>query len=91
MDAERPSYYAVIPAPVRYDKRLSDKAKIMYGEITSLANKTGSCWATNKYFADLYGVSTRTISTIINQLVEFGYLTSENYYLKGTKAIDKGY
>lgn len=86
---DRPNYYAVIPAPVRYDKRLSDKAKILYGEITSLANKTGGCWATNKYFADLYDVSTRTISQIINSLVECGYLKCDYTYIKGTKAIDK--
>ena len=35
---EKPSYYAIIPANVRYDKRLTDKAKLLYGEITCLTN-----------------------------------------------------
>ena len=89
MVIETPSYYAILPANVRYDKRLSDKSKLLFAEIMALTNKTGECWATNKYFADLYGVSTRTISTIINQLIEYKYLDSTNYYLKGTKAIEK--
>ena len=28
---EKPNYYAVIPSNVRYDDRLKDKAKLLYG------------------------------------------------------------
>lgn len=86
---DRPNYYAVIPADVRYDKRLKAIEKLMYGEITALTQKEGECWATNQYFSELYGISTRTISGIINKLVECNYLTSEIYYKAGTKIIDK--
>ena len=34
--APEPSYYAVIPANVRHDTRLSPLAKLLYGEITCL-------------------------------------------------------
>lgn len=84
---EKPNYYAVIPATVRYDTTLKDKAKLLYGEITSLSNKDGYCFATNKYFADLYGVSTTTISLLIKQLVDKGYIKSELNYKQGTKEI----
>ena len=70
----KPSYYAVIPAEVRYDNKLSANAKLLYGEITALCNKKGFCWASNKYFAELYGVTDRSIKTWINQLVSNDYI-----------------
>lgn len=84
---EKPSYYAIIPANVRYDKDLRDKAKLLYGEITALCNKNGYCFASNKYFADLYGVTTTTISTLIKELVDKGYIESVIQYKRGTKEI----
>ena len=47
------NYYAIIPSTVRYDPDLKPSEKLLYGEITSLTNKMGYCFATNKYFADL--------------------------------------
>ena len=84
---EKPNYYAIIPANVRYDKELRDKAKLLYGEITALCNKNGYCFASNKYFADLYGVTTTTISTLIKELVDRGYIESVIQYKRGTKEI----
>jgi hypothetical protein len=85
------AYYAVIPAEVRYDKELTPNAKLLYGEITALCNEKGYCWATNEYFANLYGVNKITISKWINQLVEKGYIHSEMIYKEGTKEITSRY
>lgn len=71
-----PSYYSVIPASVRYDKSLSPRAILLYGEITCLANKDGFCWATNSYFAGLYQVSEVSVSNWIKSLTEKNYIQS---------------
>lgn len=81
---ENPSYWAVIPANVRYDKRLTLGAKMLFGEIESLRRKEGYCWARDKYFAELYNVTTRTINSWISQLKKCGYIKTFN------KTTDKG-
>ena len=68
------NYYAIIPATVRYDKGLTDKAKLLYGEITCLCNKEGYCFATNNYFANLYNCTSRAIQFTISKLQEKGYI-----------------
>lgn len=70
------AYYAIIPAGVRYCKDLTDGAKLLYGEITALCNEKGFCWATNSYFAELYGKSNDTISRWIGELSAFGFITT---------------
>ena len=85
------NYYAIIPANVRYDKNLKDKAKLLYGEITALCNEKGYCWASNRYFAELYSVSIKTISTLIKNLIDNGYIYSEIIYKDGSKEIEKRY
>jgi len=71
-----PSYYAIIPASVRYDSRLKANEKLLYGEITSLCNKEGYCWANNSYFAKLYEVSERSVKSWIKNLCDCGYIVS---------------
>lgn len=85
---EEKSYYAIIPANVRYDDTLSANAKLLYGEITALTNEKGYCWAGNRYFADLYHVTTVTVSRWIKLLCDKGYLSTEIFYKKGTKEIE---
>lgn len=84
---EQPNYYAVIPANVRYDKNLTANAKLLYGEISALAQKDGVCYATNKYFAELYNVSQVSISKWINSLVDKKYINFKIIYKEGTKEI----
>lgn len=69
-----PTYYAVLPADVRYDTQLSPQEKILYAEITALSNKEGVCFAGNKYFADLYSLTDVTISRQLSHLEEQGYV-----------------
>ena len=71
---EKPNYFAIMPASVRYDERLKPSEKILYAEITALINIKGYCYATNQYFSKLYGVHKNSISIWINNLIKCGYL-----------------
>ncbi|RNL85391.1 helix-turn-helix domain-containing protein, partial [Sinomicrobium pectinilyticum] len=87
MQREQPSYYSILPAPVRYDKRLTPNAKILYAEITSLTNQLGFCYATNRYFEELFQVSTQSINFWLKQLEDLGYIQRHLYRDEGTKEI----
>ena len=88
---QQPNYYAIISAEVRYDKNLTANAKLLYAEITALLNMNGECFATNKYFSNLYGKSVVTISKWISELISNGYVSSIYTYKGGTKEIDRRY
>lgn len=89
MGESNSSYYAIIPANVRYDSTLRANEKLLYGEITALTNKTGECWASNKYFADLYNVTNQAISRWILNLHKKGYITIDYIYRENSKEIEK--
>ena len=80
-------YYAIIPADVRYDARLTPNAKLLYGEITALCNEKGFCWAMNDYFAELYSVKKGAVSKWVGSLRDCGYIECEMQYKSGTKQI----
>lgn len=86
---ENRNYFAIIPANVRYDDKISANAKLLYGEITSLCNDKGICWAGNEYFANLYKTTKVTISRWIKQLKDNDYIRVQIFYKKDTKEIDK--
>lgn len=89
MEEQQRSYYAIIPANVRYDKDLAPNAKLLYGEITALCNEKGYCWASNQYFAELYGVSILSIKRWVNSLVTKGYVYRTLTYKPNSKEVDK--
>ena len=84
---EKKGYYAIIPASVRYDKRLPANAKLLYGELTALSNEKGYCWAGNDYFAGLYEVSKTSVSKWVSALRDTGYIEIQLEYAEGTKQI----
>jgi hypothetical protein len=88
---EKPNYYAILSAEVRYDNRLRPNVKLLYAEITALCNMNMECFASNRYFSELYGKSKGSISGWISELVKYGYISSKYTYKKGTKEIEFRY
>lgn len=66
-----------IPAQVAHDPRIkSDKSKLLYGEIYSMANVTGRFFMSNKSLAQRLNCNARTITRCINELEELKYIKS---------------
>lgn len=84
---EKPSYYSILTANVRYDNRLKANEKLLFSEITALSNKYGYCTAGNEYFSKLYNVSERSITRWIGNLKEFGYLKYVPIHQKDSKKV----
>lgn len=63
-----------IPKDIWLSPTLSLMEKVLFVEIHSLDNERG-CFASNKYFADFFGVSDRQIRTYIGSLKEKGFVT----------------
>ena len=84
---EQPSYYSILTANVRYDKRLRASEKVFFSEITALSNKYGYCTASNRYFANLYEVSKDTVSTWVSDLVKLRYVKREEIRSEQTKEV----
>ncbi|MDR2489958.1 MAG: helix-turn-helix domain-containing protein, partial [Spirochaetaceae bacterium] len=86
---EKPSFYAVLPAYVRYANSLPANARLLFGEISALSNKEGFCWASNNYFAALYEVDPSAVSKWIKCLADAGFIRLEysfnNYGVKSRK------
>lgn len=69
------SAYVVIPSYILFDMELPDKAKLLYGLISSMCNHKGYCWATNAVFMRYLGArSTKTPERLIKELKDRGYI-----------------
>lgn len=85
---QKPNYYAVIPADVRYSKALTPNAKLLYAEITALCNMNGKCTASTQYFCNLYEVSRISIQKWLKNLEDNNHIKRVNIYKQGSKEIE---
>ena len=83
------TYYTILPAEIRFDKRLLPYERLLFSDILALSNKKGYCYATNAYFAKVYGVSVVSVSTWISNLIKYGYISRSYEYRANTKKIER--
>jgi hypothetical protein len=77
VDDQKPNFYSILTAPVRYCNTISDFSKILFSEITALCNKNGYCNATNEKFSEWHNKQARTISRSISELNKAGFIKLE--------------
>jgi hypothetical protein len=63
-----------IPKEIWLSNQLSLMEKVLFVEIHSLDNEHG-CYASNRYFADFFGVSDRQIRTYVGSLKDKGFIS----------------
>lgn len=73
---KHPNYYAIVPYEVLDDKNINPRQRLLLIRISSFLNNKGEFYASNKYLAELEGVTERAISLNINVLIKEGYLQS---------------
>jgi hypothetical protein len=84
---EKPNYYAILTAEVRYSKALTPNAKLLYAELTALCNMNGKCTASTEYFCRLYEVSRVSIQKWLKNLEDNNHIRRVNIYKQGSKEI----
>ncbi len=68
INKENNGYFYIIPAELMEDPEIPPKAKWLFGLLSSMANKTGSCNADNEWLAQKIKVNINYISTLLNKL-----------------------
>ena len=71
---DKPSFYGILPASVRYDKRVKPMARILFADITALANAKGYCNASNKTLGEWHEVAPETASRWVSNLKKTGHI-----------------
>ena len=72
--------FTLMPVEILEDKSLKLNEKIILAEVVTMQTYAGEFHATNQYLADLLDLSKSSISRIINDLRNRGYLRSYQYF-----------
>lgn len=67
-------FFYTMPSAVFYDKELSANAKLIACIIANFCDKYGVCTVTNKHLGNVLGKSDRSLSRLISELHEAGYI-----------------
>ena len=78
-----------IPAEILLNEDLSDKEKIILSMILYLSKESKSCFASNKYIANIVNVTHERVSKIISVLKDKGYVSVKLKYKKDSKEIEE--
>ena len=72
--------FTLIPREISEDKTLKLNEKFILSEVVTMQTYAGEFHASNQYLADLLSLSKSSISRIINDLRNRGYIRSYQYY-----------
>ena len=79
--------YEVHINPIRFDTRLMQMSRFLYGEICANITTRHGCPLNDEYFARLWNVSTRQVKKWRAELVEYGYIYIKTDRVTGIRYI----
>lgn len=79
------------PASLYLNTELTWNEKVVMLEINSLCKHGKSCFRTNTYWSKFLGVSERTVTNILSNLANNGYIERNYTYVKDSKQIENRY
>lgn len=74
--------FITVSIEIMHDKNLTQSQKFIIAEIEQLCSLEKGCFASNRHFSELIGISTMGVSKAINSLQEMGYITIDNAQTK---------
>ena len=75
--------YITVSIDIMHDKNLNQSQKFILAEIEQLSQFDNGCFASNKHFSDLIGITKENVSRNINELERMGYIAID--IKKGTR------
>ena len=78
-----------IPAEILLNEELTDKEKLILAMILYLSEETSSCFASNKYIANIVNVTADRVSKIISSLRAKNYIKVKLKYKTDSKEIEE--
>ena len=69
--------YIKVPLAVITDKNLKPSSKVLFSLLIILVQQEGYCFAGNDYLAEKLNTSNRTISRLLKELSDKGYINME--------------
>lgn len=63
-----PGYYAILPPKIRYNRKLSANAKLLWAELSAIQSHNNEVFASNEYLGHLLGLSDRQIRNLLKEL-----------------------
>lgn len=74
--------FITVPIEIMHDKKLSPNQKFILSEIMQLSELDKGCFASNKHFSELIGITTMGVSKALHDLEEKGYIKIDNSQTK---------
>ena len=69
--------FITVSIEIMHDKNLNQSQKFILAEIEQLSQLDNGCFASNKHFSDLIGITKENVSRNINELEKMGYIAIE--------------